>query len=130
MDHAQHEVPYHGTFKGYMTGFVLSILLTALPFGLVMYGSLPQTAIIVGIFLAALVQVGVHLHYFLHLDGSGEERQKVSSLLFTGLVMAIFVFGSVWIMYNLRIRMMDHMVSPTGMSSPGMTMPMPGKSLN
>ncbi len=122
MSHAAQEVPYHGTFKGYATGFVLSIILTAVPFGLVMNGSLPRTAIMVGIFLAALVQVGVHLHYFLHLDTSRGERGNVLSLLFTGLIMLIFIVGTVWIMYNLRVRMMDH---GPAMSMPGMTMSAP-----
>lgn len=123
MSHAaEHEVPYHGTFKGYAIGFVLSIVLTAVPFALVMNGSLPRSTIMVGIFLAALVQVFVHLHYFLHLDTSAKERDNVLSLAFTGLIMLIFVAGTVWIMVNLRERMVDD--SPT-MAMPGMSMSAP-----
>jgi heme/copper-type cytochrome/quinol oxidase subunit 4 len=32
----RHDVGYHSTFKGYMIGFVLSVILTAIPFWLVM----------------------------------------------------------------------------------------------
>jgi cytochrome o ubiquinol oxidase operon protein cyoD len=124
MSHAEYEVPYHGTFKGYAIGFLLSIILTAIPFALVMNGSLPTSTLMVGIFLAALVQVVVHLHYFLHLDTSVKERENVLSLLFTGFVMAIFIAGTVWIMYNLRIRMMDDSMGST-LSGPGMTMSTP-----
>ena len=45
---AQHQPGYephpedeaHGSFRGYMTGFVLSVILTAIPFWLVMSGAL------------------------------------------------------------------------------------------
>jgi cytochrome o ubiquinol oxidase operon protein cyoD len=122
MSHVEHEVPYHGTFKGYATGFVLSILLTAAPFALAMNGSLPRSMVMVGIFLAAAVQVVVHLHYFLHLDMSPRERDNVWSLAFTGLIMLIFIAGTVWIMINLRERMM---VDSPAMSMPGMSMSAP-----
>lgn len=102
---ANSAVPYHGTLKGYLTGFVLALILTAIPFGLVMAGTLPKSAVLLGIFIAAGVQILVHLHYFLHLDASSSERWNVMALLFTTLIMAIFVAGSIWIMYNLRIRM-------------------------
>lgn len=126
MSHAaEHAVPYHGTFKGYMTGFVLALILTVIPFGLVMAGKMSTTAIMVGIFLAAVVQVVVHLHYFLHLDTSVGERWNVMALLFTVLTVVILVGGSVWIMYNLRVRMMDT-TPPAAMSTSGaMSMPMP-----
>jgi len=124
MSHAEYEVPYHGTFKGYAIGFVLSVILTVIPFAMVMKGGMPSSTIMVGIFLAALVQVVVHLHYFLHLDASAKEREHVLSLLFTGFVMVIFIAGTIWIMYNLRIRMMDDSVGST-MSMPGMSMSAP-----
>ncbi|MFQ6334682.1 cytochrome o ubiquinol oxidase subunit IV [Methylophilus sp. 3sh_L] len=107
--HAGHdEVPYHGTIRGYVTGFVLALVLTAVPFALVMNGLLPQSGLLVGVTLAAIVQMVVHLHFFLHLDRSASERWNVMSLLFTVLIMAIFVAGSVWIMYSLHMRMTDH----------------------
>jgi cytochrome o ubiquinol oxidase subunit IV len=107
-DHVGHEeVPYHGTFRGYVTGFVLALALTAIPFALVMHGLLPPSGLLVGILLAAIVQMVVHLHFFLHLDRSASERWNVMSLLFTVLIMVIFVAGSVWIMYSLHMRMAD-----------------------
>jgi cytochrome o ubiquinol oxidase operon protein cyoD len=116
-------VPYHGTLKGYMTGFTMSLLLTAIPFGLVMAGTLPRSAILFGILLAAVVQIVVHLHYFLHLDTSSSERWNVMALLFTVLIMVILLAGSIWIMYNLRVRMMDTS-PPAAMATSSMAMPM------
>ena len=96
-----------GSFKSYTTGFTLSIALTAMAFALVMQGGgLPRWIVSLGIFGAAIVQILVHLHYFLHLDTSSSARWNVLALLFTLLIMIIFVGGTLWVMSNLDYRMM------------------------
>ena len=95
-----------GSFKSYLTGFVLSVILTAIPFALVMSGTLSSSAILAGIFSAGIVQILVHLHYFLHLDTSSGERWNVLAMIFTILIMVLFVGGTLWIMFNLNYRMM------------------------
>ena len=95
-----------GSFKSYGTGFLLSIVLTVIPFALVMSGALPRSAIVFGLLGAAIVQMMVHLHYFLHLDASSAARWNLIALAFTLLIMFIFVGGSIWIMFNLNYRMM------------------------
>lgn len=94
-----------GSVKSYAAGFVLSIVLTVISFALVMTGALPKPAVLIGILGAAIVQILVHLHYFLHLDASSEARWNLMALLFTALIMALFVGGSIWIMYSLYDRM-------------------------
>jgi cytochrome o ubiquinol oxidase operon protein cyoD len=94
-----------GTFKSYATGFILSIILTVVPFALVMSGSLSGSAILSGIFAAAVVQILVHLHYFLHLDASSAMRWNVLALLLTLLIMTLFVWGTLWIMGHLNYRL-------------------------
>ena len=95
-----------GSLKSYLTGFILSLLLTAIPFALVMRGTWSAPAALAGIFIAGLVQILVHLHYFLHLDTSSAARWNVLALIFTLLIMALFVGGTLWIMYTLNYRMM------------------------
>ena len=94
-----------GSFKPYATGFILSIILTTIPFALVISGVVSRSAILFGIFGAAIVQVLVHLHYFLHLDASSAARWNILALLFTLLIMVLFVGGTIWIMNNLNYRM-------------------------
>lgn len=94
-----------GSFKSYAGGFILAIVLTVLAFALVMSGPLSPSVTLFGIFGAAIMQMLVHLHYFLHLDTSSAARWNVLALLFTVLIMALFVGGSIWIMYSLRYRM-------------------------
>ena len=95
-----------GSFKSYTTGLILAIALTAIPFGLVMSGVLSRSATLFCISGAAVVQILVHLHYFLHLDTSSAMRWNILALLFTLLIMVLFVGGTIWIMYNLNYRMM------------------------
>jgi len=96
----------HGSLTGYGTGFVLSIILTAIPFALVMTAALSTVSTVVAVFLTAAIQILVHLHYFLHMDRSSEQRWNIMTFAFTAVVMGIFIGGSMWIMFDLHMRMM------------------------
>ena len=95
-----------GTLTSYLTGFVLALILTVIPFGIVMSGAFSPAATIFAIFAAGAVQMVVHLHYFLHLDTSSAARWNVLALMFTLLILTLFVGGSLWIMWTLNYRMM------------------------
>ena len=95
-----------GNFKSYATGFILSIVLTVIAFALVMSGAVSGPALLFGIFGAAVVQILVHLHYFLHLDTSSSARWNVVALICTLFIMVLFVGLTLWIMSNLNYRMM------------------------
>ena len=101
-----HDEAGHGSVKSYMIGFVLSIILTAIPFALAMTASLPKNLTVLIIVAMAVIQVVVHLVYFLHMDRSKEQRNNVSTFLFTVLVIALLVGLSLWIMFNIHIEMM------------------------
>ena len=94
-----------GSVKSYAIGFTLSVLLTAIPFALVMTGALPRAAAIFCIFAAAVAQILVQLHYFLHLDTSSAMYWNLMSILFTFFIIFLFVGGSIWIMHSLHYRM-------------------------
>ena len=95
-----------GSLKSYLTGFVLSLILTAIPFALVMGGAWSASAALAVIFVAGIVQILAHLHYFLHLDTSSTARWNIVALLFTLVIMVLFVGGTIWILFNLYHRMM------------------------
>jgi len=95
-----------GSLKSYLTGFVLSLILTAIPFALVMTGNRSVSVILAGILCAGIVQILVHLHYFLHLDASSAARWNVLALIFSALILILFVGGSIWVMAGLNYRMM------------------------
>ena len=95
-----------GSFKSYATGFIFSLVLTVIAFGLVMSGKVSLSTATLGIIGAAIVQIFVHLHYFLHLDTASAARWNILALLFTLLLIGIFVGGTIWIMYELNYNTM------------------------
>ncbi|MCS3470669.1 cytochrome o ubiquinol oxidase subunit IV [Pseudomonas sp. Pseusp122] len=105
---AHHDDASHGSVKSYVIGFVLSIILTAIPFGLVMYPSLSKAATLWIVLIFAVVQVVVHLVYFLHLDRSAAQRNNVTALAFAALVIVLLVGLSLWIMFSIHTEMMAH----------------------
>lgn len=113
-DH-EHEGP-HSTFSGYMTGFVLSVILTAIPFWLVMAKVIADrnTAVLVlGGF--AVIQILVHMVYFLHMNGKVEGGWTLLSTIFTVVFVAITIAGTLWVMFHMNTNMMpDHPV-PTAL---------------
>lgn len=106
-DDAVHDAAPHGSRRGYLIGFAASVALTALPFWLVMSGALASpvlTALL--IFACAAVQIVVHVIFFLHLDTRSEGGWNLISFVFTVVIVAIVLGGSLWIMYHLNSNMM------------------------
>jgi cytochrome o ubiquinol oxidase operon protein cyoD len=108
-DHAN-----HGSLKSYAIGFVLSVILTAIPFWLVMGKVIDKssTAAIVVLGFAA-VQVVVHMVYFLHMNTKVEGGWSMLAMVFTIVVVVIMLAGSIWVMYHLNHNMMPGMSDPT-----------------
>ena len=98
----------HGSVKSYMTGFILSIILTVIPFWMVMSGSASHAVILGTILVTAVVQIVVHLVYFLHMNSKSDEGWILIAFVFTVIIIAIVVVGSIWIMWNLNYNMMVH----------------------
>jgi cytochrome o ubiquinol oxidase operon protein cyoD len=109
--HELHDEHHDSTFKGYMTGFVLAVVLTAIPFYVVMAKSFSSSLVTAGVILAiGAVQIVVHMVYFLHMDGKAEGGWSLLALLFTLVLVVITLSGSMWVMYHL-----DHNMMPTPM---------------
>jgi cytochrome o ubiquinol oxidase subunit IV len=105
--HDDHDdVGYHATVKGYVVGFLLSVVLTAIPFWLVMGKVLPSQATGIIVLVFAAVQMVVHMVYFLHLNGKVEGGWSMLALLFTAILVVIMLAGSVWVMYHMNTNMM------------------------
>lgn len=103
----------HGTLKDYLTGFVLSVALTAIPFWLVMGDvSWSKQTIAFTIVVFAAVQMVVHMVYFLHMSPKSEDGWTMTSLVFTLILLVITLAGSLWVMYHMDTNMMPkHQVS-------------------
>ena len=113
-DHHHHDGASHGTFKSYMIGFVLSVILTAIPFWLVMTHQVaPGTTkfLIIGF---AAVQFVVHMVYFLHMNSKSEGGWNMMAMLLTIILLFIVLTGSIWVMYHMNANMMPNMSNDGG----------------
>jgi cytochrome o ubiquinol oxidase subunit IV len=100
----------HGSLGSYLTGFGLSVVLTAVPFWLVMSGALGSTqATVLAIMGFALVQIVVHMVYFLHMNTRSQGGWTMMALIFTLILVVIALSGSLWVMYHLNVNMMPTM---------------------
>ena len=96
----------HGNTKQYTIGFILSVILTIIPFGMVMAGGFGRGIVMAVIAITAVAQVLVQLVYFLHMNSSSEQRWNVIAFIYTVLCIAVLLVGSVWIMNYLQYNMM------------------------
>ena len=96
----------HGNVKQYTIGFILSVLLIVIPFGMVMAGGFSRGLLVAVIAITAIAQILIQLVYFLHMNSSSEQRWNVIAFVYTILTIAILLVGSVWIMNYLHFNMM------------------------
>lgn len=96
----------HGSVKEYVVGLILSIVLTVIPFGLVMSGVLPTGPTLLAILVCAIAQLFVQLVFFLHMNTSSEQIWNTSSAVFIVIIVAILIVGSIWIMEHLNHNML------------------------
>jgi cytochrome o ubiquinol oxidase operon protein cyoD len=95
----------HGTRANYIVGFVLAVVLTAIPFALVATQSLGRTQTVLVIAVAAVLQILVHLRYFLHLSFATSPRENLLAVAFTAVLIFLMIGGSLWVMLDLHMRM-------------------------
>ncbi|QND54996.1 cytochrome o ubiquinol oxidase subunit IV (plasmid) [Phyllobacterium sp. 628] len=97
----------HGSLRSYLIGFGLSVVLTAVPFWLVMSGVLDsKQATGLAIMALAVVQIVVHMVFFLHMNVRSEHGWTMMALIFTLVLVVITLTGSLWVMYHLNTNMM------------------------
>lgn len=106
--HHEIEMP-HASMRDYAIGFVLSVILTAIPFWLVMERPLSDGATAAVIMVFAAVQIVVHMVFFLHMSPKAEGGWSITSLAFTVIIVVIMLAGSMWVMHHLNSNMMPSM---------------------
>ena len=95
------------SYKSYLIGFALSVVLTVIPFWMILSGATDNLLLTLAvIFAAGAAQVLVHIHYFLHVDVRAEQGWQAMSMVFTVVLLVIIMAGSIWIMLHLKENMM------------------------
>lgn len=92
--------------RRYTVGYGLSLLLTAAAFGAVYWQRLEALAALGIVFGLGLVQVIVHFRFFLNISLKRSARDDLQLILFSAVIIALMVSGTLVILLNLRARMM------------------------
>lgn len=109
-DH-HHTEADHGSLKTYAIGFILSVVLTAIPFWLVMTKAFTSSSTAGMVLLGfAAVQIVVHMIYFLHMNSKSQGGWSMLALIFTIMLVVITLAGSIWVMYHMNHNMMPGMM--------------------
>jgi len=90
-------------FRHYLIGFALATVLTIIPFTLV--ATVGGKVSFFVLILCAILQLIVHLRFFLHLSFKGQQKEDLQLVLFTGLILVIMIGGSIWVLGDLYTRM-------------------------
>lgn len=107
---AHTETHSHGTMSQLMIGFAMAVVLTVVPFVLVMSEVEMSRTLLVGIIMGlAAVQIIVHLVYFLHVNRHAEGGWTLAASVFSVVILGIVLVGSLWVMHNMNTYMMPPM---------------------
>jgi cytochrome o ubiquinol oxidase operon protein cyoD len=90
----------------YVAGYVLALLLTCGAFGLVYLHLLGGRQAFYTVLGLGLAQMIVHFRCFLHIDLRRSARADLQLILFSSLIVALMVGGTLVVLFNLRARMM------------------------
>ncbi|MCH9643539.1 MAG: cytochrome o ubiquinol oxidase subunit IV [Gammaproteobacteria bacterium] len=93
------------TVKSYLLGLVLSLIFTCASFLLVGKHLLKDSSLYIAITIFAIAQLIAQVACFLRMTATKDGRWNTMPFLFTILIVAVLVFGSLWIMYNLNYNM-------------------------
>ena len=102
----ENQLEYVKERRSYRTGFILALVLSAIPFAMVAWGALPPGTLLIAVFVLGFIQILVHFHFFLHIDLSRSKRDDLDLLLFSTLIILLMVGGTLVILLNLHHRMM------------------------
>lgn len=91
--------------KSYVIGFLLSLVLTAIPSYLVINRSFSNSVLLAAILGIAVLQMIVQIFFFLHLGRGPKPFYNVIFFISTVVVILIVVGGSIFIMNNLHYNM-------------------------
>ena len=90
----------------YVVGYGLALLLTCVAFGLIYFHVFGGWEVFYTVLGLGVVQMVVHFRCFLHIDFKRSARADLILILFSTLIVALMVGGTLVILMNLKQRMM------------------------
>lgn len=96
----------HGSAASYVIGFVLAVILTVASFATVLSKAFSYWTALVVLSILAVVQIVVHLVFFLHMNTSSKQRWVLMTFAVTVAMVLIVVVGSLFVLWNSQAHMM------------------------
>lgn len=94
--------------KSYVIGFVLLLIYVLASYAMVTQHWLTGHALYEGLVVSLLLQMLVQVICYLRLNSKTEDdKWNMITFVFTLIIIAIVVVGSLWIMYNLNYYMVS-----------------------
>ncbi|SFP86249.1 cytochrome o ubiquinol oxidase subunit IV [Sphingomonas rubra] len=90
----------------YAIGYTLSLALTVAAFAAVRWPSVGARATFGVVLVLGVIQMAVQFRCFLHVSLKRSSRHDLQLILFSTLIIALMVSGTLVILFNLRERMM------------------------
>jgi cytochrome o ubiquinol oxidase operon protein cyoD len=90
---------------GNVLGLLLAASLTAASFWVARTHAIYGPGIAMALLVLAVAQMGIHLVFFLHITTSPDNTNAILALAFGVLIVALVVFGSLWVMSHLAHSM-------------------------
>ena len=100
------EEEYRSERNSYIIGLCLAFALTGAPFAMVYWKAFGRFGLMVAIGIFAFFQAIVHFRFFLHINPPKQNVDDLHLILFSTEILALMVGGTIWILYNLAVRMM------------------------
>lgn len=97
--------------RTYVTGFILSVILTMAAYLAVVRQWFAGHGLLVLLLGLALVQFVVQLVFFLHVGAETKPRWKRLTIVLMVFFVVVVVLGSIWIMYNMNYRMTPQQIN-------------------
>ncbi|MBS1103113.1 cytochrome o ubiquinol oxidase subunit IV [Gluconobacter sp. Dm-62] len=97
----------HGSYPSYLIGFVLAVVLTVASFAAVMTHALSPGMALAALTVLAVVQIVVHLVFFLHMNTSTEQSWNLMCFIFAAVSVIVIIGGTIFIMHDTAINMMS-----------------------
>ena len=92
--------------RTYVIGYLVSLTLTGAAFAAVRWPTVGSVSTLCIVFALALAQMVVHFRFFLHIRLGKSSREDLQLILFSALIIAMMVAGTLVLLLNLRHRMM------------------------
>ncbi|CAN5404824.1 hypothetical protein BH10PAT3_BH10PAT3_8650 [soil metagenome] len=100
-----HSKGEHGTTKSYITGYLLSLFFTVIPYYFVVNKTFTGYSLLAAILGIAVLQMSIQIFFFLHLGRGPKPLYNVVFFVSTVGIILVVVLGSIFIMNNLHYSM-------------------------